>query len=311
MPAGWASTGPDVLPFLDALKSGRVLLMDGAMGTELQRVGLREGENASKWNRLHPDRVRAIHRAHLDAGAEVHLTNTFLINAGVPGRPPDGLLAVPWQQAFELIGPAAPYRVAAVGPVAGDPSGREFHHLGWFRVPNHCTEYRRHECCHDPDAILLETCSSPRVRFALKRLLRKGKRRPLLVSFTYQRDDRGRLVTASGHSPEWFARRAKDYGADALGVNCGRDVGMDEIIEVVRRYRDATDLPLFARPNAGTPRREGDRWLYPESPETMAARLPQLLEAGVCMVGGCCGTTPAHIAAFRKVVDEWNARRAG
>jgi methionine synthase I (cobalamin-dependent) len=284
--------------------------MDGAMGTELQHVGLKPGENASTWNIRHPEKVRAVHQAYLDAGAEVLLTNTFLINASIPGGSPAGLLAEPWQKAFEVIGPAAPYRVTAVGPIAGDPSPREFHKLGWFVVPSHCTVYRRHECCHDPDAILLETCSSPRVRYALKRLLQKGKRRPLLVSLAYRRDEKGRLVTASGHPPEWFARRAKDYGADALGVNCGQDVGMGEITEIVRRYRQETDLPLFVRPNAGTPRREGDRWVYPHTPAEMTDQLADLLEAGVCMVGGCCGTTPAHIAAFRKVVDDWNARHA-
>jgi methionine synthase I (cobalamin-dependent) len=283
--------------------------MDGAMGTELQRAGLKPGENAARWNIRHPERVRAVHQAYLDAGAEVLLTNTFLINASIPGRFPDGMLALPWRRAFELLGPAAPYRVAAVGPVAGDPSPREFNNLRRFAVPNHFTEYRQHPCCHDPHAILLETCSSPRVRYALRRLLRKGKRRPLLISLAYRRDAKGRLVTASGHSPDWFARRAKGYGADALGVNCGQDIGMDEVIEIIRRYRDVTDLPLFARPNAGTPRKEGDQWVYSHTPEEMANRLPELLETGACMVGGCCGTTPAHIAAFRKVVDEWNSRR--
>jgi 5-methyltetrahydrofolate--homocysteine methyltransferase len=83
---------------------------------------------------------------------------------------------------------------------------------------------------------------------------------------------------------------------------------MDEMIEIIRRYRQVTDLPLFARPNAGTPTRAGDRWVYPHTPEQMAARLPELLEAGVNMVGGCCGTTPEHIAAFKPIIDEWNAK---
>ena len=86
-------------------------------------------------------------------------------------------------------------------------------------------------------------------------------------------------------------------------------MGIDEILTVVRCYREETDLPIFVRPNAGTPTRVGDRWVYPHTPEQMAARLPELLEAGVSMVGGCCGTTPAHIAAFRPIIDEWNARR--
>jgi methionine synthase I (cobalamin-dependent) len=86
---------------------------------------------------------------------------------------------------------------------------------------------------------------------------------------------------------------------------------MGEVIDVVRRYRRHTDLPLFARPNAGTPMRDAGGWHYPRSPEAMAARLSELLEAGVTMVGGCCGTTPDHIAAFRPVVEAWNARGAG
>jgi methionine synthase I (cobalamin-dependent) len=83
---------------------------------------------------------------------------------------------------------------------------------------------------------------------------------------------------------------------------------MRDIVEVLRRYREVTDLPLFARPNAGTPTRVADRWVYPQTPNDMAAYLPRLLETGVAMVGGCCGTTPAHIAAFRPIVDDWNTR---
>ncbi len=84
---------------------------------------------------------------------------------------------------------------------------------------------------------------------------------------------------------------------------------MDDIIHIIKEYRTVTDLPLFVRPNAGTPTRVGNRWGYPFTPAMMAARLPELLEAGVSMVGGCCGTTPEHIAAFRKVIDDWNNRK--
>jgi 5-methyltetrahydrofolate--homocysteine methyltransferase len=96
--------------------------------------------------------------------------------------------------------------------------------------------------------------------------------------------------------------QAEQNGVAALGVNCGRDIGMDEVIEIIRRYRQVTKLPLFARPNAGTPQREGERWVYPQTPEMMAERLPELFEAGATMVGGCCGTTPEHIAAFRRML---------
>jgi 5-methyltetrahydrofolate--homocysteine methyltransferase len=300
---------------LAALRSGHVLLMDGAMGTELQRRGLKPGENPSTWVELHPGKVRAVHRAYLAAGAEVLLTNTFMAAANSYGETmrrlgrQDWHPPAPWNKACGLIGPAARFRIASHGPVLGTEIGREFDELWGLYVSDRCWNYDPHPCCHVPDAILLETCSTPRVRFALRALRRHVHQCPLLLSLTYLRDERGRLVTSSGHSPEWFAERAKRYGTDALGVNCGRDIGMDDIIEIVRRYRAVTDLPLFARPNAGTPTRKGKRWVYPTAPEAMAARLPELLEAGVSMVGGCCGTTPEHIAAFRPVVEKWNRRR--
>jgi methionine synthase I (cobalamin-dependent) len=297
---------------LDVLRGGRVLLMDGAMGTELQNVGLRPDENSATWNTLHPAKVEAVHRAYRTAGADVLLSNTFLINrlnyppkSICEGRRPP--IAMLWQKGLERMGWAPAYRLAAVGPVAGEAAGREFDDWKRFFVLDRCLFHDGGpESCRCPHGILLETCSTPRVRFALERL-RQSSELPLLLSLAFYRDPRGRLITASGHSPEWFARRASAYGADALGANCGKDVGMDEMIEIIRRYRQETDLPVFARPNAGTPVRRGDRWAYPRRPQVMADRMPELLEAGVCMVGGCCGTTPEHIAAFRKVVDAWNA----
>jgi methionine synthase I (cobalamin-dependent) len=301
--------------FLDALHSGRVLLMDGAMGTELQKAGLRDDEIGTAWNLLHPERVRAVHQAYRDAGAEVFLTNTFLIgadayrtalrSAGTPYR-----LHESWRVALDLLPADVPFRLADFGPVFGSGKGREFDKLGRIWAPSNPARFRN--CLEldpgrEPHAVLLETCSTPRVRFAVRYLLDSSVI-PVLLSLTYTRDPADGLVTYGGQTPEWFASRAAEYGIVALGVNCGRDVGMDETIEIVRRYRAVTDLPLFARPNAGTPTRDGDRWVYPLTPEAMAARLPELLEAGARMVGGCCGTTPAHIAACKPVIDAWNAR---
>ena len=99
----------------------------------------------------------------------------------------------------------------------------------------------------------------------------------------------------------------EDYSIPALGINCGRDIGLPQVLEVVEAYRGNTSRPIFARPNAGTPKQVEDRWVYPYSPQYMASWLPELLTAGVSMIGGCCGTTPAHIAAFKPTVDAWNA----
>jgi methionine synthase I (cobalamin-dependent) len=272
--------------------------MDGAMGTELQRAGLKPGENVATWNVLHPERVRAVHRAYRAVGAQVLLTNTFMINAEAK-RAWDRVAS--WRAAYELVGGGI-YRIAAVGPVAGDPSRREFDDLRRFNTGGQYDD----DC---PDAILLETCSTSRVRYAIGRLRRQRIDAPVLVSLSFLHNDAGELVTFSGHGPEWFAGRAARWGIAALGVNCGRDISIPDCAEIVRRYRGCTDLPLFARPNAGTPKKARGRWVYPLTPRALADQLPELLEAGVSMVGGCCGTTPEHIAALRPVVDHWNARQ--
>ena len=158
----------------------------------------------------------------------------------------------------------------------------------------------------EADALLLETCSDlqdlDRVTQALEQLP-ASNRPPVLFSLTYRRNPEGQIVTYEGLAPEDVARGASLDNIAALGVNCGREIGMDEIVEIIRRYRKVTNIPLFARPNAGTPVRVGSEWHYPRTPQAMASRLPELLEAGVSMVGGCCGTTPGHIDAFRQVIN--------
>lgn len=295
--------------FLKALQSGRVLLMDGAMGTELQRAGIADEECYEAWNRTHADRVRAIHRAYVAAGAEVLLTNTFQSN-------PAHLARFGLEARLEEINRAAlnlarkeagrsRFVLASIGPIFDPLKRMEF---AEFRALA-----RVLASLEDADGFLLETCSSPRaleaVRYAFHRVIEVQT--PLLLSLTYRRNASGQLVTYSGHAPETFARHAEAHGVAALGVNCGCDLGMDDILAILRRYRAETDLPLFARPNAGTPTKEGARWIYPQTPQAMTARLPHLVQAGARMIGGCCGTTPEYIAAFRAALLVFGERREG
>ena len=293
--------------FLDALHFGRVLLMDGAMGTELQRAGLPAGACGEEWNRSRPDAVRAIHEAYLAAGADVLLTNTFQSNPAALAR--HGLEAQceainEAALAMARAVPGKPFVLAGIGPLPGDANDLTDPNVLRLVVGTMITA----------DGLLLETWSDPVALLIVPTICRpllELSGLPTLVSIAYRRDGAGRICSFSGHPPEWFAMQAIGTGVAALGVNCGKDIGMDDVIEIVRRYRKVTDLPLFARPNAGTPTRQGDRWVYPMTPEQLAGRLPDLLEAGVSMVGGCCGTTPEHIRALRPVVDRWNARHAG
>jgi methionine synthase I (cobalamin-dependent) len=300
--------------FLDALNSGRVLLMDGAMGTELQRAGMREDECYELWNLTHPDRVRAIHQAYLDAGAACLVTNTFQANAetlsakGVSDTDQRRILS----QGVELarsVGNGTHFVLASIGPP------RDLWRRG--KIPDRTRLdalagdcLRQMECLSSADGVLLETqpCAGL-VATVLRKDSSVTRSKPLLISFSFASEDGSLRDDPNQALPDAMGGYADDerehFGA--LGVNCGRNIGMDEIIDIVRQYRRYTSLPLFARPNAGTPERVGNAYSYPHTPEMMAARLPELLEAGVRMVGGCCGTTPAHIAAFRAVIDEWNA----
>ncbi|MGH7173203.1 MAG: homocysteine S-methyltransferase family protein [Gemmataceae bacterium] len=293
--------------FLDALRSGRVLLMDGAMGTQLQRTGITSRECRELWNLTHPDRVQAIHRSYVDAGAEILLTNTFLSN---PSHLDDFGLDDRLEEINRVAVRLARKTVGRSRFVFGDV-GPLLDGSGWPEFADYRELARVLASLDGVDGVLFETFSSPRVLSAIEYAFHRiaEVETPLLLSLAYQRSPSGQLATFSGHGPETYARHAERHGVAALGVNCGQDIDMDDIIEIIRRYRVVTDLPLFARPNAGTPTKQGDQWIYPHTPEAMAARLPELLEVGACMVGGCCGTTPAHITAFRTVIDAWKERR--
>jgi methionine synthase I (cobalamin-dependent) len=276
-----------VSAFLNALTAGPPLLMDGAMGTELIRAGLAADGCGVAWNLFHPDRVLAVHRAYRAAGAEVLLTNTFQLNPLALARHGLGDRLDEIGRAAVRLARAAGARfvLGSVGPVLDLPDMTE--------LPDRSLLRPVLDALDGVDGVLFETWSSPRALAAVEYALHETEAGslPLLLSLAYRKAASGRLETYSGHGPETFARHAARHGVAALGVNCGRDVGPADVVAVVRRYRQECDLPLFARPNAGT---DGER-----SPAELAERVAELVEAGSAMVGGCCGTTPAHIAALK------------
>ena len=292
--------------FLEALRSGGVILMDGAMGTELQRAGLQEGECAERWNLTHPDRVREIHSSYGQAGSQCFLTNTFQSHPALLRK--YGLevqLEVINQAALALARSVAGthgFVLGDIGPFAPNADDDEAVLRSIFRVARSLAT---------ADALLFETCShfsTFLIVNATRQFLTAFAKVPILVSFTFQRTADGTVETFDGRDARFCAKSAQQAGVEALGVNCGREISMQDIKHIIQDYRQETDLPLFARPNAGSPVRPNGHWNYPQTPGQMAARLPQLLEAGVSMIGGCCGTTPAHIAAFQPIVEHWNSQ---
>jgi|SRR6516225_1179916 5-methyltetrahydrofolate--homocysteine methyltransferase len=289
--------------FREALQTGQVILMDGAMGTELRRADLPPDACGELWNLTNPERVRAIHQAYRDAGARCLLTNTFQSN-------PRALSRHGVADKLEEINRAA---VAIARSVAG-PDGFVLGNIGPIDPPYQAEPIRQvvSSLC-GVDGLHLETYSDTDALWAVKYGCLpslESEDVPVLLSITYKKTTEGVITTQGGQSPEVFAKLAREYGVSALGVNCGRDVGVSDISAIIRAYRAATDLPLFARPNAGTPTRVAETWNYPHSPDAMASELTEVLEAGATMIGGCCGTTAEHIAAFRPVIESWNERPA-
>jgi 5-methyltetrahydrofolate--homocysteine methyltransferase len=279
------------------LASGHVAPMDGAMSTELMRRGLALGDNAGLWNLDRAEDVAAVHRAYADAGAWMFLTNTFQIHpAALARHGREQELEAIATTALRLARAAAPHAfvlgdVGPMGAVSGDADFPSRDDLG--RVVN---------ALGDADGILLETCSDLRTCDAIRAVAELRPQLPVLASFTFRREDGGALTTFAGHTPEEIARAVSETPAAALGVNCGRDIDVPIMAEIVRRYRKATSLPILARPNAGTPTCVAGEWVYPRTPTAMADAVPALLAAGAALIGGCCGTTPAFIRACADVI---------
>lgn len=235
------------------------------MGTEL----LRRGYYGPSWraNLDTPALVRTIHDEYRSAGACVLLANTFLAAEASPEALHAGL-----RLAREAA--AGAWVVASIGPSR-----------------SHEPLVAAARALADADAILLETWSD-RAVFDLIRALHPAP--PLLVSFSFRRTANAAAPVAfDGSTPSELATQAASAGVAALGVNCGRDQSPEDCAAVLREYRNVTDLPLFARPNAGSPVAIDGGWQYPLAADDWARRTAKL---DATMLGGCCGTTPDHIA---------------
>jgi 5-methyltetrahydrofolate--homocysteine methyltransferase len=128
---------------------------------------------------------------------------------------------------------------------------------------------------------------------------------PVMATMTFEPTPRG-YFTVMGVSVEKAALGLEAAGADVVGSNCG--TGIEDMVSIARTMARATRLPLIVQPNAGLPESRDGQVVYRETPETMAARVPELLGLGVAIVGGCCGTTPEHTRAVRRAVDAWLSR---
>jgi methionine synthase I (cobalamin-dependent)/5,10-methylenetetrahydrofolate reductase len=284
-------------PFLDEI-SRRVLVCDGAMGTELYARGIFLNRSFDELNLTQPDLVAEVHQAYIRAGADVIETNTFGANRvklGAFGLA-DRVAALNSQGA--RIARHAARETAYVAGSLG-PLGIRIEPWGKTGV-DEAEEYFREQAraLHDAgvDLFILETFRDVNEIGAAIRAVRSICDLPVVAQVTTEEDGN----SLDGAAPEAFVPALERLGANLVGVNCS--VGPAAMLETVERMGRVSSVPLSAQPNAGKPREVEGRNIYLSSPEYMASYARRFINQGVRLVGGCCGTTPEHIRHIKVAV---------
>ena len=281
-----------------------VILADGAMGTMLFEAGLQFGDPPERWNLEVPERVRAVHRGYLEAGARLILTNTFGSNRfrlglhGLENRVAELNLA------GALIARAEVEAAGTGALVAGDigPSGSILAPLGettFDEAAAGFAEQARALIKGGVDVVWIETMSAlEEMRAAVEGVRQVSPDFPILTTMTF--DTRGH--TMMGVSPEQAVTALRSWGAAAVGGNCGN--GPEEILGVLQKmHAVAPEVVLVAKANAGLPTLVQGRAAYGATPEVMGDYARAAAGLGARIIGGCCGTTPAHLRSMAEALD--------
>ena len=289
------------MEFLELLKTGRPVLLDGGMGTMLQARGLPVGAAPETAALEHPEWLREIHSAYLDAGSQIVYANTFGANREK--------LAHCGRTVAEVVPAAvAAAREAArgrglvaldVGPIGQllEPTGT----LEFEQAVDIFAEVVEAGAAAGADLIAIETMTDLQEARAALLAAKEHSDLPVLVTMTYEATGR----TFLGCSPACAALTLEGLGADAIGVNCS--LGPREMPPLVEELLKWTTLPIVLKPNAGLPRPDGSG--YDISPEEFAHSLAALADLGVQVFGGCCGTTPEYIALLRRELEGRTVRQ--
>ncbi len=290
--------------FRDLLDSDRSYIFDGAMGTMLYTKGIYINRSYDELNLVAADLVREVHSEYIRAGADIIETNTF--GANVNKLQPYGLEASMREiniKAAQIAREASGNRVLVAGAIG--PLGLRIEPYG----PTSFDEAKQLFADQvsallegGVDLFVLETFSDISEMHQAIRAVRELCDLPIVAQVTIQIDGN----TSFGTTAEVFTTQLDEWGADVIGLNCG--VGPAIVLNSIEKMRTLTDRRLSAQPNAGWPRDVGGRQIYMCSPEYMAEYSRRIIQAGAKFVGGCCGTTPAHIKMIADAIRQFNPR---
>ena len=293
---------------LARLARGEVLVGDGAWGTQLMARGLPAGQPPEWFALERPEVIEEVARLYVEAGADLVTTDTFGGNRfrleihGLAGE-----LARVNRQAVEAVKRAVAGRALVSASVG--PSGQLLEPYGEVSpaaVEAAFAEQVRVLAEAGADLVCIETMSDlTEAACAVKAAKAAAPGLPVMATMTFEKNPRG-YFTVMGTSIEQAVAGLVAAGADVVGSNCG--TGIADMIGIARAMVQRSGVPIAIQPNAGLPETQSGRIVYHETPDSMAARVPELLDLGVAIVGGCCGTTPEHTRAIRAAVLTWQTR---
>ena len=289
--------------FLERLNAGEILVADGATGSNLQKMGLKPGRPPEDLIIDNPDIIYQLEKSFVDAGADIILTCTFggtrirMKDSKYQDRTPEVNT-----RAAELARKAASTRTGVLVAGSMGPVGaliKPYGPLNAEDVKATFAEQAKALADGGVDLLLIETMFSFEETTAAFEGAKSVTDLPIVVSFSYDRGTR----TMMGVKPKDVIKKYCEMGATLVGANCGTT--LENMEAVVKEYKATVpDMPLWVKPNAGVPHMdiETEQGVYDMGPEDMATYAKKYVELGARVVGGCCGSTPEHIAAIVKAV---------
>lgn len=269
----------------------RIIFFDGGLGSLLQERGLKPGELPETWNLTRPEVLYDIHRAYLDAGADIILANTF----GANGFKYDNLEEIVTAAVVNAKKAVADSGRKAYVALDMGPTGKLLKPMGTLDFEECVSIYAdvvRYGAKAGADLILIETMSDTYELKAAVLAAKENSSLPVVATVVF--DEHHKMLT--GATPEVVVALLEGLRVDAIGMNCGLGPKqMKPIFETMARY---ASIPLVITPNAGLPRSENGKTVYDVGPEEFAEDMEEIINMGAWMAGGCCGTTPAHIKAL-------------